>query len=66
MAGNGGWQPELWPEKIDRSSLAIVLAKNRGVFFVLRSQVMIDMRYRADHLFPTKLVCENLRERFCM
>ena len=66
MPGNRRWQPELRAEKIDRSSLAIVLAKNRGAFFVLRSQVMIDMRYRADHLFPPKLVCENLRERFGM
>ena len=66
MPGNGWWQPELWPEKIDRSSLAVVLTKNRGAFFILGLQVMIDMRYRADHLFPTKLVCENLRERFRM
>ena len=66
MPGNRRWQPELRPEKIDRSSLAIVLAKNRGPFLILGLQVMIDMRYRADHLFPTKLVCENLRERFRM
>jgi len=60
MPGNRWWQPELWPEKIDRSSLAIVLAKNRGAFLVLGPQVMIDVRDGADHLFPPKLICENL------
>jgi hypothetical protein len=63
MPGNGRRQPKSWAEEIDRSSLAIVLAKNRCAFLILGPQMMIDMRYRADHLFPTKLVCENLRER---
>src|SRR6476646_593203 len=66
MSGNRRWQAELRAEKIDRSSLAIILAKNRGPFFILGPQVMIDMRYRADHFFPPKLICENLRERFRM
>jgi hypothetical protein len=50
-------------EEIDGSSLAMVLAKNRCAFLILERQMMIDMGYRADHLFPAKLVCENLRER---
>jgi len=66
MPGYRRWQSELRPEKIDRSSFAIVLAKNSAAFLILRPQVMIDVRYRANHLFPTKLVCKNLRERFRM
>src|SRR6266481_4018152 len=63
MAGNRRWQPALWAKKIDRASLAVVLAENGGAFFILGAQVMINVRDRANHLFPAKLVGEKLRQR---
>ena len=45
VPGYRRWQAELWAEKIDRASFAVVLAKNRGAFLILRLEVMIDMRY---------------------
>ena len=55
--------PELWAKKIDRASLAVVLAENGGAFLILGMQVMINVCHRANHLFPAKLVGKNLRQR---
>ena len=63
MTGNRRRQPRLCAKKIDRSSLAIVLAEDGGAFLIFGPQVMINVRNRSDHLFPAKLIGENLRQR---
>ncbi len=63
MTGNRRRQSKLCAKKIDRSSLAIVLAEDGGTFLIFGLQVMINVRNRSDYLFPAKLIGENLRQR---
>src|SRR5437870_4179781 len=63
LAGNRLGQIERSAEEINRAGLAVVLAENGSTFPVFRTQMMIDVRDRGHHFFPTKLIGKNLRQR---
>src|SRR5262249_20469997 len=62
MPRNGPWQPKLGTKEIDRPSFTIVLAEDSSPLFIFGRQAVINMSDRRDHLFPAKLISENLRQ----
>ena len=63
MSGNRRWQSKLRTKEIDRSSLAIVLAKDYSALLIFGTQVIVNVPDGRNHFLPAKLIGENLWER---
>src|SRR5712692_1080615 len=56
MAADRFGQTELWPVKIDRSGLSVVLPENGGPRSFIGGQAVVDLRNCGSHLGPSQTV----------
>ena len=55
--------PNVRTREIDRSSLAIVFAKDCSALLIFGTQVIVNVQDGRNHFLPAKLIGENVWER---